>query len=100
MPTHDETKTFLRDYRRLTSAQRTRFHKALAYFIADLQAMETGGRSWFRPSLRVKSVRGIPGLYEMSWAPDGRATFSWGDPGPDGQLHVQWHRCGTHSILP
>ena len=78
MPIHDEAAAFLRDYRRLTSAQRARFHKALNHFIADLQAMETGKRSWFRPSLRVKPVRTTPGLYEMSWAPDTEGLRSHG----------------------
>ena len=33
-----------------------------------------------QPGLPVKRVRGVTGLYEMTWAPDGRATFSWGQP--------------------
>lgn len=100
MPTYEASPAFLRDYRRLTAAQRDRFATALSGFIADLLAMEAGERHWFRPGLRVKPVRGAPGLYEMTWAPDGRSTFAWGDPVTGGTRHVVWRRCGDHSILP
>ena len=62
--------------------------------------METKKQRWFRPGLRVKTVRGAPGLYEMSWAPDGRALFSLEIAGPGQLVHVVWHRCGDHSTLP
>ena len=78
MPTHEETPTFLRDYGRLTNTQEKRLEAALSQFIADLRAIEAGEQAWFRPGLRVKRVRGVAGLYEMTWAPDGRATFSMG----------------------
>ncbi|MCY4651259.1 MAG: hypothetical protein OXC98_12995 [bacterium] len=42
----------------------------------------------------------MPSLFEMTWAPDGRATFSWGDPVMTGMWHVIWERCGDHGILP
>ena len=58
MPTHEETPTFLRDYRRLTNTQEKRLEAALSQFIADLRAIEAGEQAWFRPGLRVKRVRG------------------------------------------
>ena len=100
MPTHEESPAFLRDYGRLTGTQQARFDVALAQFIADLRAMEAGERFGFRPGLRIKRVRGAPGLYELTWAPDGRATFSWGESRAPGIRHIVWHRCGDHSILP
>ena len=100
MPTHEESEAFLRDFDRLTRAQQNRFRTALGRFVDDLWAIEAGERSWFRPGLRVKRIMGTWGLYEMTWAPDGRATFSWGDTAVSGLLHVQWHRCGDHTILP
>ena len=100
MPTHEESAAFLRDFRQLTDSQRARFGRALRRFVADLRAMEAGQKTWFRPGLRVKPVRGAPDLFEMSWAPNGRATFSWGDPIIAGTRHVLWHRCGSHDILP
>ena len=62
MPTHEESPAFLRDYDRLNETQQARFDAALAHFIADLRGMETGERHGFRAGLRVKRVRGVPGL--------------------------------------
>lgn len=99
MPSHEGSEAFLRDFKRLTPEQRNRFRTALGRFIDDPWAMEVGARQWFRPGLRVKRVQGTRGLYEMTWAPDGRATFSWGDTAISGLLHVEWERCGDHGIL-
>jgi len=35
----------------------------------------------------------------MTWAPDGRALFRYGDPVREGEPHVVWLRIGTHDIL-
>jgi hypothetical protein len=32
----------------------------------------------FPPALRVQRVQGHEGVWELTWAPDGRATFSYG----------------------
>ena len=87
MPTHEESAAFLRDFRQLIDSQKARFGRALHRFVADLLAMEAGQKTWFRPRLRVKPVRGT-------------ATFSWGDPVSARTRHVLWHRCGNHDILP
>ena len=100
MPTHDETTTFLRDCSRLTPQQLDRFRRRLADFIADLSQMEAGQRTWFRSNLRVKKLSGVPDVYEMSWAPDGRATFAMGNFVVEGKLHIVWLRIGGHDILP
>ena len=99
MPTHDETSAFLRDYESLPPEQQDRFDSKREEFIADLVAMEKGTRNAFRPGLRVKAVRGASGLFEMTWAPDGRAIFSMGRPVIKGKRHIVWHRVGDHSIL-
>jgi hypothetical protein len=44
-------------------------------------------------------MQGHPGIWEMSWAPDGRATFEYGDEVHAGQAHIIWRRVGTHSIF-
>ena len=49
--------------------------------------------------LRIKRVQGSPGVFEMTFAPDGRATFSFGEPVLKGQPHVIWRRVGTHDIF-
>ncbi|MFJ9797706.1 hypothetical protein [Streptomyces sp. NPDC101145] len=56
--------------------------------------MRTGRQ--FRPRLRIKGVRCAPGVYELTWAPDGRATWQYG---PEIVQHVIWRRIGTHDIL-
>ena len=61
--------------------------------------MEAGRRSRLRSGLRVKGVKGTPGVYELRWAADGRATFSWGAEVVPGQRHIIWRRCGDHEIL-
>ena len=99
MPTHHESGPFLRDWSRLTKSQQIRLQGAVDRLVADLRDMEAGRRGSLRPGLRVKGVRGSPGVFEMTWAADGRATFSWGDEIVPGQRHVIWRRCGTHDIL-
>ncbi len=62
--------------------------------VTDLKA----GRE-FRPSLRVKGVQGRPGVFEMTWAPDGRATWQYGPQLLPGEPHVIWRRIGTHDVF-
>ena len=100
MPTYEWTLAFDRGLRRLTSDQTERLLNALYAFIADVIAMEDGEIDRFRGGLRVKGVRGSPGLFEMTWAPAGRATFMCGEPIQKGRRHVIWVRCGDHGILP
>ncbi|WP_281288337.1 hypothetical protein [Haloactinospora alba] len=35
----------------------------------------------------------------MTWAPDGRATWQYGDEQRPGIVHVIWRRVGTHAIF-
>ena len=100
MPTHFENPAFLRDLKHLTPGEASLFEDRLREFVADLADMEHGRLTWFRLGLRVKKVRGVPGAYEMSWAPDGRATFAWGLEQVPGKRHVVWLRIGDHNILP
>ncbi|MFD6425369.1 hypothetical protein [Streptomyces sp. NPDC060198] len=36
---------------------------------------------------------------EMRWAPDGRATWQYGDEVRAGEPHVIWRRVGGHEIF-
>jgi hypothetical protein len=47
----------------------------------------------------VKRVQGHPGVWELSFAPDGRATFEDDAERRPGDPHVVWRRIGDHSIL-
>lgn len=94
MPTYERLPGFNADWKDLSAADRKRFCAALAAFVADLRA---GGG--FRRSLRVKGVQGRRGVFEMIWAPDGRATFSYGPQQLEGEPHIIWRRIGDHSIF-
>ncbi len=94
MPTCEIAESFWPGWDRLTLEQQRAFRLAVGKFVADLRA----GRG-FRSGLRVKGVRGAPGVYELAWAPDGRATFSYGRSVVGDEPHVIWRRIGTHDIL-
>jgi hypothetical protein len=38
-------------------------------------------------------------MFELTWAGDGRATFSYGRSIREGEPHIVWHRVGTHDVL-
>jgi hypothetical protein len=44
-------------------------------------------------------VTAHPGVFEMTWDNDGRATFSYGEERIAGQTHVIWRRIGTQAIF-
>ena len=51
-------------------------------------------------ALRIQSVTGAPGIWEMTWSfsgPDGRATFEFASVG--GEPAIRWRRIGTHEIF-
>lgn len=94
MPTFERLRRFDRDFAALSDAQKQAFRTAVRKFVADLER----GHG-FRQGLRVKGVRGAPGMFELTWANDGRATFSYGESRREGEPHVVWHRVGTHDVL-
>ena len=67
---------------------------AVEKFVEDLERGEG-----FRAGLRVKGIQGKPGMFEMTWAADGRAVFSYGDAIVEGEPHILWHAVGTHAVL-
>jgi hypothetical protein len=81
MPAFELTSRFEKDWRKP--------------FVPDLDAPDQP----FRPGLRVKGVTAHPGVFEMTWAPDGRATLSYGPERIPGSAHVIWRRIGTHAIF-
>lgn len=93
MPTYEWFPRFGADLSKLGPTQRAEFHEAVHQFIEDL------GRGTFRKGLRVKGVHSAPGVYEMSWAPDGRATFEYGKPVRGREPHIIWRRVGNHDIF-
>lgn len=93
MPTREVLASFWRDWDRLTPQQQRAFREAVAQFIAD----PSGDDQSFHPRLRVKRVQGHPGVWEMTWAYDGRATFQYGDEvhrwSAAHHLAPRWHPC-------
>lgn len=94
MPTYSWLARFGSDFDSLSERQQAAFIAAIDAFVADLSA-----RRGFRPGLRVKGVRGAAGIFEMTWAPDGRATFEYGVATIEGEPHIIWRRVGTHAIF-
>jgi len=94
VPTFQRTSRFDRDWKHLTADAQTRFrHVVLTEFVPDL------AKGVFRGGLRVKGVEAVPNVFEMTWAADGRATFSYGRQQRRGEPHVIWRRIGTHDVF-
>lgn len=81
------------EYRALSEAEAEAFLRAKDRFVEDLKS----GRQP-RPGLRVHRVETHPGVWSLTWAPDGRATFMYGQEIRPGQPHVIWRRIGSHAI--
>jgi len=93
--TYEMSPRFLKDYKALTSAERTRARRRAKELAEDLNSHRAP-----RPGLRVKRVQGAPpGVLELTWAPDGRATFEFGREVRAGHPHVVWRRIGTHAVF-
>jgi hypothetical protein len=94
MPTYTTLPRFDRDYARLPPEDQKRFKQSVRKFIEDLERGEG-----FRAGLRVRGIQGAPGIFEMSWAPNGRATFEYGEPRKQRHAHILWRRIDTHAVL-
>lgn len=95
-PTYDRYSDFDRDFSKLSSTQQRAFMKAVLALVTDLRRGQG-----FRKGLRIKRVQGVreSQVYEMTWAPDGRATWEYGSEQRDGEPHVIWRRVGSHAIF-
>jgi hypothetical protein len=93
VPTYQLLPRFLRDLKALSKKDAEAFRRSVVLFIAGLRAGS------FDPRLRVKRVKSTADVWEMAWAPDGRATFQYGDEINPGEPHIVWRRVGDHSIL-
>lgn len=94
MPTYFQIDRFQKDWLLLDEEDKAQFRAAVKQFIEDLEA---GGQ--FRKGLRIKGVQGAKGVYELTWAPDGRATWEYGEEVHPGVPHIVWRRIGTHDIF-
>ena len=94
MPTWSATARFYKDMAALSASERAAFRLAVERMIDD---MKNGGP--FRKGLRMKGVQGANGIFELSCANDGRATFEYGSEHRKGESHVVWRRIGRHEIF-
>lgn len=97
----ETTPAFDGDYRRLQPEHRATFRQVLRdkFIPACAQLAEDPATAWPK-SLRVKAVRGAPGVLEMTWSfagPDGRATFELVTV--DGEIRCRWRRVGGHDVF-
>ena len=87
MATFETLPHFEASWRNLTREQQAAFRAVvLEAFEPDLMTPDRP----FQRILRVRPVAGHPGLFEMAWSHDGRATFSYGPERMAGQPHVVW----------
>ena len=94
MPTREILESFWRGWDRLSPEAQQAFLAAVEKFVHDLRA----GKG-IRKGLGVKGVQGAHGIYELTWANDGRATFQFGRTVVDDEPHIIWRRIGDHRIL-
>jgi hypothetical protein len=94
LPTYAWVARFANDFDALSPDQQLAFLVAVSQFVEDLRA----GKG-FRKGLRVKGVKGVVGIFEMTWADDGRATYQYGEEVREGEAHILWRIVGTHSIF-
>jgi len=97
----ETTPAFDADYKRLKKEHQATFRIVVQDKCAPACDLHTddASRPW-PASLRVKSVRGGPGVLEMTWSfasPDGRATFELVTIG--GELRCRWRRVGDHDVF-
>jgi len=95
VPTFERSARFDREFRRLPRELQRAFVAMLPTFIAALRV----DPPTFPPVLRVKRVQGSDGVWEITFAPDGRATFAYGPEILPGEPHVICRRVGTHEVL-
>jgi len=97
----ETTPAFDADYKRLKKENQATFLTMVQDKFAPACDVYAGDASRPWPALlRVKSVRGAPGVLEMTWSfasPDGRATFELVTIG--GELRCRWRRVGDHDVF-
>jgi hypothetical protein len=92
MPTYEWTATFARELAKLSAPDRAAFREAVALFVAGLR-----DRNSFRPELRIHKLKDRE-AWSLTFGPDLRAVFAYGDEIENGHPHIVWHHIGAHAI--
>jgi hypothetical protein len=95
VPTFERLARFDREFRRLPRELQRAFLSMLPVFVAALRETPPA----FPTVLRIHRVQGSAGIWEITFAPDGRATFEYGDEIVAGEPHIIWRRIGHHGVL-
>lgn len=94
------TPEFERDFKRLKPEHQAAFRAVVkSAFGPACDAFSRNPSQPWPASLRVKSMKNAPGIFEMTWSfasPDGRATFEFVTL--DGELYCRWRRVGDHDV--
>lgn len=93
-PTFEATSEFDNKYKRLSRQEQQQFRAAVRHLVEDLKA-----KKGFRRALRVKGFKRATGVFEMSWAPNGRALFTIDEEVIKGETHIRWISIGGHEIF-
>lgn len=97
----ETTPAFDGDYRRLKPEHAATFRRIIQEkFAPACDAFARDPATPWPVSLRIKSVRGAPGVLEMTWSfanPDGRATFQLLTV--NGELRCRWRQVGEHGVF-
>lgn len=98
---YERTPAFDRDLARLGPVQEQLFRRVVReQFAPAAERVASNPAARWPASLRVKLMRGAPGIWEMTWSfsgPDGRATFEWVEI--DGEPAIRWRRVGDHGVF-
>lgn len=98
---YERTPAFDRDLERLDPAHEQLFRRVVCdQFAPSAERVAADPGAGWPASLRVKPMKGAPGIWEMTWCfsgPDGRATFEWIEI--DGEPAIRWRRVGTHDVF-
>lgn len=92
--------TFHTDYANLSPEEQALFRRSVGQLNAAYAGRGSRPLPHWPASLRIKSVRGHPGVWEMTWSfsgPDGRATFEFIEV--EGEPAIKWRRIGDHAIF-
>jgi len=95
VPTFERLARFDREFRRLPRELQRAFLAMLPVFIAALREIPPA----FPAALRIHRVQGSAGIWEITFAADGRATFEYGEEILAGEPHIIWRRIGHHDVL-
>jgi hypothetical protein len=77
----------------LARTDRKAFRRAKDRFVAALQAKRV-----HEAGLGIREMTDHPGIFEFRFTARGRATFHYGDPVIESEVHIVWRHIGGHEI--